>query len=140
VVVGVLVHGPVVDQQPALVEEGTVADLARCAASTASPPRNSHLLSGETSQTPTPSRTARYSFSGSPKPVTQNQPASSSKPAAVGAMISWKAVRRLSPVSVLIPSLLLSRLGLSRSRRALIYHEAERLFKSAVPAGSFPTR
>jgi hypothetical protein len=28
VVVGVLVHGPVVDQQPALVEEGTVADLA----------------------------------------------------------------------------------------------------------------
>jgi hypothetical protein len=44
---------------------------------------------------PTPSRTARYSASTSPKFVTQSQPASSMKPAALADVIGWNAVSRL---------------------------------------------
>ncbi len=94
-------------------------ECTRCAASSASGPRKSHLLSGETSQTPTPSRTAWYSGAGSPKPVTHNQPASSMNPAAVFDMIRWNAVCLLS----LVAAVLVSSMGPS-------YHEFERLFKS----------
>ena len=65
----------------------------RCAASTASGPRKSHLLSGETSHMPTPSRTAAYSDAGSPNETLHNQPPSSMNVAPRASWTAWNAVR-----------------------------------------------
>ena len=64
----------------------------RCAASTASGPRKSHLLSGETSHMPTPSRTAAYSASASPNETLQYQPPSSTNVAPRASWTAWNAV------------------------------------------------
>ena len=111
----------------------------RCAASSASLPRKSHLLSGETSQTPTPSRTARYSASGSPNPVTHHHPASSMNPAAVFDMIAWNAVRcsrcsRSRSRSLMAP--LITRLnGCSSPRRGSSRPRSRSLHREIEAAG-----
>ncbi len=64
----------------------------RCAASTASGPRKSHLLSGDTSHMPTPSRTAAYSAAASPNDSLQSQPPSSMNVAPRASWTAWNAV------------------------------------------------
>ncbi len=64
---------------------------SRCAAFSASGPWKSHLFSGDTSQTPTPFRTASYSLSWSPKVIVQYQPPSSMKVAPMASCASKNA-------------------------------------------------
>src|SRR6185503_2705778 len=55
-------------------------------------PRKSHLFSGDTSHMPTPSRTAAYSASASPKDSLQSQPPSSMNVAPRASWTAWNAV------------------------------------------------
>src|SRR5437870_3653902 len=63
----------------------------RWAASSASGPWKSHLLRGDTSQTPTPCLMASYSRAASPKVIVQYQPPSSMKVAPMASWTSWNA-------------------------------------------------
>ena len=96
------------------------------AAARASGPRNSHFTSAETSQTPTSSRTARYSAGQSPKPWCQNQPPSSLKVPPIAAMVSCRAV--------------LDDSGIAAGPLALVAVVAEGGWRDASSAAELPRR